>query len=117
MLTRLSLWHRGLGAGARLYRRTPVPWRRPQPWFRLAAVLFVLWFGAMFLALGVLGRRGGSATAAATIPPGAFHAYFLAAALGLLGLALLLTRRYRLGLGLIAGMLALGQLVTIAAVV
>lgn len=47
----------------------------------------------------------------------AFHAYFVAAALGALGLSLLLTRRYRLGLGLMAGMLAVGQLATLAVVV
>ena len=114
MMHRLAVWQRNLSAGTRLYRRTPVVLRRPAPWIRLGAVLFVLWFGGMFLALGMLGRRG---AATAATQPVAFHAYFVAAALGALGLGLLLTRRYRLGLGLMAGMLAVGQLVTIAAVV
>ncbi len=114
MMTRLTAWPRTLRAGTRLYRRTPVVLRRPEPWVRLVGVLFVLWFGGMFLALGVLGRRG---AATAATQPVAFHAYFVAAALGALGLSLLLTRRYRLGLGLMAGMLAVGQLATLAVVV
>ena len=117
MMTRLAVWHRNASTGARLYRRTPSALRRPEPWLRVGAVLFVLWFGGMFLALGVLGRRAESATPAASIPPAAFHAYFLAAALGVLGLGLLLTRRYRPGLGVVAGMLAVGQAATFAAVV
>lgn len=54
MMTRLTAWPRTLRAGTRLYRRTPVVLRRPEPWVRLVGVLFVLWFGGMFLALGVL---------------------------------------------------------------
>lgn len=116
MMTRLAVWPRRLGAGARLYRRMPARLRRPEPVARLGAALFVLWFAMMFLALGLLTGREATG-AGAPFPPFYDLAYFLAAALGGLGLALLLTHRYRLGLGLIAGMLALGQLVTIAAVV
>lgn len=82
MITRLALWPRRLVSGARLYRRTPVALRRPEP-----------------------------------LPPLYAHGYFAAATLGVIGLGFLVTRRYRVGLGLVAGMLAVGQLVTIAAVV
>jgi hypothetical protein len=75
----------------------------------------VLWFGGMFLALGVLTSRSFTA-GTAPLPPAVFHAYFVAAALGMIGLVGLLIRRYRLGLGLVIGMLALGQVVTVAAV-
>ena len=116
MMTRLAVWHRSLSTGARLYHRTPTGLRRPEPLARIGAALFALWFGGMFLALGLLARRS-FAAATAHLPPFLFHAYFLAAGLGMIGLGFLLTRRYRVGLGLMAGMLAVGQLVTIAAVV
>jgi hypothetical protein len=116
MITRLAVWPRRLVSGTRLYRRTPAALRRPEPLARMGAVVFALWFGGMFLALGLLTRRSVTA-ATAPLPPLLFHSYFLAAGLGVIGLGFLLTRRYRVGLGLMAGMLALGQMVTIAAVV
>ncbi len=70
----------------------------------------------MFLALGLLGRRSVTADPE-SLPPLYAHGYFAAATLGVIGLGFLVTRRYRVGLGLVAGMLAVGQLVTIAAVV
>jgi hypothetical protein len=116
MMTRLALWPRRLVSGARLYRRTPVALRRPEPLARIGAALFAAWFGGMFLALGLLGRRGVTADPA-SLPTLYAHGYFVAAALGVVGLGFLLTRRYRMGLALMAGMLAAGQLVTVAAVV
>lgn len=116
MMTRLALWQRSLVTGARLYQRTPASLRRPLPVARVGAVLFSLWFGGMFLALGLLTRRSITA-ATAPVPTFFFYAYFLAAGLGVVGLGFVLTRRYRVGLGLMAAMLAVGQLVTVAAVV
>jgi hypothetical protein len=116
MMTRLAVWHRSVSTGARIYRRTPVSLRRPEPLARIGAAAFALWFGGMFLALGLLGSRSFSADAA-SLPPLFFQGYFVAAALGVVGLGFLFTRRYRVGLGLMAGMLAAGQIVTIAAVV
>lgn len=116
MMTRLALWHRSLATGARVYQRTPARLRRPEPVARIGAVLFAVWFGGMFLALGLLTRRSITAVTA-PVPTFFFHAYFLAAGLGLVGLGFVLTRRYRVGLALMGGMLAVGQMVTVAAVV
>ncbi len=115
-MTRLAGWHRSVATGTRLYRRTPAGLRRPKPVARIGAAVFVLWFGGMFLALGLLTSRS-LTPATAPLPPALFNAYFLAAALGVLGLVGLLTGRHRLGLGLVLGMLAVGQVVTVAAVV
>ena len=95
--------------GVRLYRRTP-PWlRRPEPVLRVAASIVVVWFGALFVALSVHAAR---------VPGPAWVAvgYGLAAGLGVIGLLVLLTRRPRAGATLILGMLAVGQVVAVAAV-
>lgn len=106
MLDTARSFPRQLAVAARAYRRTPERFRRPEPLGRAAAVIVAAWFGVLFVSLGLLSVR-------ASAPAFTVAGYFAAAMLGLSGLAAWLTRRTKVGGGLLAAMLVLGQVVTV----
>lgn len=94
------------------YRRTPAPLRRPEPALKAAAIAVGIWFGGLF---GLLGLHVLRATAdGAPTWPGWAIVYLTAASLAPLGSALVLTRRYRVGAGMLGATLVIGQLCTAA---
>ena len=102
-------------SGLRWYQRVPARLRRPEPAARLAVTGLTLWFAALFVMLGVLAGRTGALDHPGS-PAGA-GGFYLAAILGVAGLALFLTRRLRVGLGLIGAMLVLAQGTVLAALI
>jgi hypothetical protein len=99
-----------LAEGMRLYRRTP-PWlRRPEVALRVASAAVVVWFGVLFVALGAHAARMAD-------PAWIQVGYGAAAALGVAGLLVLLTRRVRAGGALIAAMVVVGQAVAVLSLV
>jgi hypothetical protein len=114
ILQSIATARRNLWTAWRWYRRTPAPLRRPEPALRAAAIAVGIWFGGLF---GLLGLHVLRATAhGAPTWPGWAIVYLTAASLALLGSALVLTRRYRVGAGMLGATLVIGQLCTAALV-
>lgn len=111
VIDRAARLHRDVTRGVRLYQLTPPGLRKPEPAMRAAVTASILWFGALFLALGTVTTQ-----TAPTANP-LRYGYYVAVAFGTIGLALASNRQLRPAMACLGGMLLVGQATTLAVVV